>query len=257
MVYQAQQYFKFLYNASKSKHRNNAFINALVNNCFKNNNYYPEFSTLKDYKTQLLQNKNTIKVTDFGAGSRVFKSNEREVFKIAKTAGITTKRAQTLFKIVKFLNVNNSLELGTSLGIGTTAISLANSQGKVTTIEGCPETAKVALQQFNKFNLKNIDLKVDTIENQIQQLQHNNFDLIYFDGNHQKQATLNYFNQLLPTVNENSILIFDDIHWSKSMTEAWNTIKQHPKVTYTIDTFFWGLVGFKSEALKTHHTIKL
>jgi hypothetical protein len=81
-------------------------------------------------------------------------------------------------------------------------------------------------------------------------------NLIYFDGNHSKKATLNYFELLLPTICNDSVWIFDDIHWSNEMEEAWETIKKHPKVTVTIDTFQWGLVFFRKEQEKEHFVIR-
>ena len=84
-----------------------------------------------------------------------------------------------------------------------------------------------------------------------------NYDLIFFDGNHNKEATLKYFNQLLPKAHNNSIFIFDDIYWSKGMTEAWEEIKQHEKVTVSIDTFFWGIIFFRKEQAKEHFTIRV
>jgi predicted O-methyltransferase YrrM len=84
-----------------------------------------------------------------------------------------------------------------------------------------------------------------------------NYQLIYFDGNHSKEATLQYFNLLLPTITNETVWIFDDIHWSTDMTEAWETIKKHPKVKVTIDTFQWGLVFFRSEQEKEHFTIRV
>jgi hypothetical protein len=41
------------------------------------------------------------------------------------------------------------------------------------------------------------------------------------------------------------------------MTEAWEIIKQHPKVTVTINTFYWGFVFFRSEQIKEHFTIRV
>ena len=39
--------------------------------------------------------------------------------------------------------------------------------------------------------------------------------------------------------------------------EAWEEIKKHPKVTITIDTFFWGFVFFRTETKhKEHFTIR-
>ena len=81
------------------------------------------------------------------------------------------------------------------------------------------------------------------------------FDLVYFDGNHSKKATLDYFEALLPTISNDSVWIFDDIHWSAEMEEAWGIIKNHPKVSVTIDTFQWGIVFFRAEQKKEHFII--
>ena len=83
------------------------------------------------------------------------------------------------------------------------------------------------------------------------------FDMIFIDGNHQKEATLSYFENLLPKAHNDTIFIFDDIYWSKDMTEAWEAIKKHPKVTVSIDTFFWGFVFLRTEQAKEHFTIRL
>jgi len=82
-------------------------------------------------------------------------------------------------------------------------------------------------------------------------------DLIYFDGNHQKEASLHYFEKLLPLAHNDSVFIFDDIHWSREMEEAWEQIKAHPRVRVSIDTFYWGLVFFRKEQEKEHFSIRL
>ena len=41
------------------------------------------------------------------------------------------------------------------------------------------------------------------------------------------------------------------------MEEAWEQIKEHPKVRVTIDTFQWGFVFFREEQAKEHFTIRL
>ncbi|NJW55521.1 class I SAM-dependent methyltransferase, partial [Salinimicrobium sp. CDJ15-91] len=63
--------------------------------------------------------------------------------------------------------------------------------------------------------------------------------------------------KLLPTIHNNSVMIFDDIHWSKGMEEAWEEIKAHPEVRVTIDTFQWGLVFFRREQEKEHFVIRV
>jgi predicted O-methyltransferase YrrM len=81
-------------------------------------------------------------------------------------------------------------------------------------------------------------------------------DFVFVDGNHRKEATVNYFNWCLPKVHENTVLIFDDIYWSKGMNEAWDIIKSHPQVTVTIDLFWIGLVYFRKGQEKEDFKIK-
>jgi predicted O-methyltransferase YrrM len=258
MLFQITSYLKFLWNSKNEHGVHSPFIFKLVTQCLYDKKVKKEYRFLSDYRNSLLKNKNTINVTDFGAGSKVFKSNTRAISQIAENAGISPKRARLLFRIVNYLQPQNMLEVGTSLGLATSALSLGNPNAEITTLEGCPETANISKQQFEKFKLSNIETVVTEFGNYIQNsnLITKNFQLIYFDGNHQKQATLNYFEALLPTVTNETAWIFDDIHWSVDMEEAWEIIKNHPKVTVTIDTFQWGLVFFRKEQPKEHFVIR-
>jgi predicted O-methyltransferase YrrM len=80
-------------------------------------------------------------------------------------------------------------------------------------------------------------------------------DFVFFDGNHQKQPTINYFEICLQKAHEKSVFVFDDIHWSEEMEQAWAYIKNHPKVTVTIDLFWIGIVFFRTEQVKEHFII--
>ena len=252
-------YINFLWNSKNEHGVHSPFVFNLVTKCFYDKTNYPEYSILKNYRKSLLANNNFIDVTDFGAGSRVFKSNKRQIAKIAKTAGISPKRAELLFRITNYFQPDNILEIGTSLGLATSALSLGNSDAKITTLEGCENTLAVAKQQFEKFDLYNIDSIKTEFSSYLNNRQPttNNRQLLYFDGNHSKQATLEYFELLLPTITNETVWVFDDIHWSKGMEEAWEIIKSHAKVTATIDTFQWGIVFFREEQPKEHFVIRI
>ena len=136
-------------------------------------------------------------------------------------------------------------------------MSLGNSNAKITTIEGCPNISKFTQETFKQFNLENIEVLTGNFSDSIETLKLNTYDFVFFDGNHQKEATLNYFELLIETAHNDSVFIFDDIYWSKGMTEAWNTIIKHPKVTVSIDTFFWGFIFFRKEQKKEHFIIRM
>ena len=79
---------------------------------------------------------------------------------------------------------------------------------------------------------------------------------IFLDGNHRKAPTLRYFTECLSCITDQSILVFDDIHWSKEMLEAWEEIKEHKAITLSIDLFFFGIVFFRKEIkVKQHFTL--
>jgi predicted O-methyltransferase YrrM len=262
MLFQIKSYLKFLWKSKNEHAVHSPFVFNLLTKCFYDKKPKPEYSILKKYRKSLLQNESFIEVTDFGAGSKVFKSNTRQISKIAKTAGISPKRAELLFRVTNYFKPATILEIGTSLGLATSALALGNTNAKVITLEGCPETANVAKTQLENFNYNNVNPVITEFEKYFQEIKFKlntateNFDLIYFDGNHSKKATLAYFDLLLSTITNNSVWIFDDIHWSLDMEEAWEIIKNHPKVTVTIDTFQWGFVFFRHEQEKEHFIIR-
>jgi predicted O-methyltransferase YrrM len=268
LLFQIKTYLKFLWNSKNEHGVHSPFVFDLVTKCFYNKASKPQYLLLKKYRNSLLENKNTIEVTDFGAGSRVFKSNTRQISKIAKTAGITSKRAKLLSRIVNYFQPNTILEIGTSLGLATSALSLGGENAKITTLEGCPNTIAIAKNQLQLQNFKNIEFINTEFESYFknchtsfselaEQLTTINYQLIYFDGNHSKKATLDYFELLLPTITNDSVWIFDDIHWSADMEDAWGIIKNHEKVKVTIDTFQWGIVFFRAEQEKEHFVIRV
>ena len=257
MFYQISSYLKFLLKSTNQHGVHSPFVYDLVTKCFYDKTRYKAFHSIFNYKKLLLQNKSTISVTDLGAGSQVMKNQKRLISQMAKNAGTTINRTKLLFRLTQYFKPENILELGTSLGIATHAMSLGNPNARITTIEGCPNVSKFSERNLKNENLNNIKLITGEFHNEIKKLKPNKFDFIFFDGNHQKEATLQYFESLLETAHNETVFIFDDIYWSKGMTEAWEIIKNHPKVTVTIDTYFWGFVFFRKEQLKEHFTIRV
>lgn len=258
MLHIIKSYLKFLWKSKNEHGVHSPFVFQLVTKCFYDKKKYREYDFLKQYREALLNNKGIIEVTDFGAGSKVFTSNKRQISGIAINAGISAARAELLFRVSKYFQPQNILEIGTSLGLATSALDAGCPAAKITTLEGCPETASTAEKAFENFGLKNIQIEKGKFEDWLDSLSPVpcTLNLIYFDGNHTKEATLHYFNALLPTVTNDSVWIFDDIHWSTGMEEAWEIIKKHPKITVTIDTFQWGFVFFRQEQEKEDFVIR-
>ncbi len=258
MIYLLTKYLEFFFKSTNQHGVHSPFVYMLTTACFYKNISINLWESFLKIKQQLLDNKSFIKVTDFGSGSKVFKTNKRQISKITKVAGISNKKAKLLIKIVNYFKPEYILEIGTSVGLSTSAIKIANQNSEMITLEGCSETATIAKELFLKNKLLQINSIIGNFKETIpKSVDNKKFDFIYFDGNHTKKATLNYFNTCLPTVKNDTFWIFDDIYWNKEMQETWSEIKSHPKVTVTVDVFHFGIVFFRKEQQKEHFKIRV
>jgi len=194
-----------------------------------------------------------------GAGSVTSATKQRTIGSIALTAAKPRKFGQLLFRMANHYRPNTILELGTSLGITTGYLALGNQEANVITMEGSVAIAEKALENFRDMNLKNVKLVQgnfdDTLSKVLSAL--GRIDMAFVDGNHRKVPTLDYFRQLIQIMSAESVIVFDDIHWSREMEEAWEQIRQDPRVTLSIDLFFIGFVFFNpSFKVKQHFTIR-
>ncbi len=250
-----QYWFK---SANKNGHGiHSPFVYELIERVLTDDRTFYIFPLIEDARNRLYLDDDVLNIIDFGAGSKVNDSNKRAVSDIAKSALKSPKFGQLLFRLVNHFNANSILELGTSLGITTSYLAAANPHAKLVTLEGAPEIALKAKQHFQHIGLHNIEQVVGnfdhTLTSVLQEMK--SLDFVFIDGNHRLEPTLRYFNQMKPYLHEHSILIFDDIHWSKEMEQAWLKIQQDDQVTLTIDLFFIGLVFFRKEQKEKQHFI--
>ncbi len=244
---------------AKSRHGTHSpFVYKLADEVIYDLNDKPEYKNIEEQRKKLFNDDSVITVTDLGAGSHLNKNRTKKVSQIAKNALKSPKLAKLIYRLAKNTKAKSAIELGTCLGITTAYLAKTDAQTKVVTIEGCPQTAEVARKNFQDLNLDNIELHVGNFDLILPDIiaRQPSLDFVYIDGNHRKDATLNYFKWCLPNVTENSLLIFDDIYWSEGMKEAWAEIKNHPDVTVTIDLFWIGLVYFKKGQAKEHFKLK-
>ncbi|WP_316822212.1 class I SAM-dependent methyltransferase [Pedobacter gandavensis] len=244
---------------SKSRHGTHSpFVYKLTDEVIYDFNAKSDYKSIEAQRKKLLNDDSLITVTDLGAGSHLNKNRTKKLREIAKNALKSPRLAQLIYRLAKDNQPDHILELGTCLGLTTSYLSKACPAADIVTIEGCPETAKTAYRNFQDLELENVELRVGNFDHLLPDFieQSDRLDFVYIDGNHRKDATLNYFNWCLPKVHEGSLLIFDDIYWSEGMKEAWEEIKRHPEVTVTVDLFWIGLVYFKKGQAKEHFKIK-
>lgn len=257
MGFKLRAFLKFLWHSKNQHGIHSPFIYKLITKCFYNKEHFEAYELWDKAQKNVLESDVVLEVEDFGAGSETIKNNLRSVSKIAKHVSISRKRARLMIRLVDYLSVKNALELGTSIGLGS--ISIAGSgQVNLKTIEACSNTSVFAQNQFEKCKLTQItSINSSIAESLVGLKSEEKFDLIFIDGHHDGEATLQYFESLLKHKHNDTLFIFNDIYWSPSMEMAWETIKAHEEVQVTIDTFRWGFVFFRKEQVKQDFVIRI
>ena len=251
-------FFKFLL-ASKNEHSlHSPFVFDLYTKIIKDKKQFSIYTKIENLRKKLLKNRSIIEITDFGAGSQIYKTNQREIRQIAKSAEKAPKFGKLLFRLIQHFKPKTIFDLGTSLGITTLYESKAYEQVKVYTFEGCPATAKIAKENFKALDCANIEVIVGNIDETLSQklAEIEQLDFAFFDANHRYEPTVQYFEMCLAKATEKSVFVFDDIHWSDEMHEAWKYISKHSSVMISIDLFFVGLVFFRKNQPKQHFVLR-
>lgn len=216
------------------------------------------FADIENRRKSLLNNPEKINITDLGAGSQINKNRNRAIKNIARYSLKPAKQSQLIFRLVNYFNPNSILELGTAFGITTSYLASVNSKSQVVTVEGCPNLAHIAHETFKALNITNVELLLgnftEKLPKALKKLE--KLDFVFFDGHHEKEATINYFNQCIPLSHNDTVFVFDDIYYTPEMLAAWNEIKRHPKVKVSLDLFYMGIVFFKKELKKQHFKIR-
>ena len=235
------------------------FVFALNRDCLQDLSHFAEYDEIVRFRESVKNHPQQLQFEDHGAGSKRLHQNNRKSTDILKHNCSSLKRTKLLYRLANYLNAERVLELGTSLGIGTHALSLGSDQ--VTSIEGSKEVYNYAKERLQAADAQNVELIQGTFsdffESKLTVAAIGTYDLIFMDGHHDGIATQYYFEQLLPYCHSNTVVIIDDIHWSKGMTKAWNQLTQHSRVTASINTYQWGLLFLREEQQQQAFYVKL
>lgn len=243
------RYLKYWFKAKTRYRIHSQFVFDFINNILNDKTEYNDYSMLSDHRNKLAISKDPIETVDFGAGSgsKAYSTKILSLGHIVRSRSHSKSRLQLLYRLTKYYKPGNILELGTAAGISTTYIKAGYTECKMITMEGCANLAAKASESFKYLGLDNIEIFVGNFDSLLEDviMKFDSLDFVFFDGNHRKEPTLRYFELCIPLSNENSIFVFDDIHWSEGMESAWETIKKDKRVSISIDLFWFGLVFFR------------
>lgn len=251
------RYLKYYYLTDTKYQVHSPFVFDFAMNVLEDDRFFYAFNTVEHLRHVLERNSTQIQITDFGAGSVSGNNKIKTIRSIVKNAASRPWQCQTLFRIINFYKPKTILEMGTSLGISTIYQASAAMNSKFITLEGDPQLAELAQYHLDEYKIKNVELRVGKFENTfepaLQDLK--KLDYVFVDGNHRLKPTLAYFETCLKYAHNDTIFIFDDIHWSEEMEDAWAKLKEHPKVTISIDLFHMGIIFIRAEKKVKEHYI--
>ncbi len=258
-LFEFKAYLNHLLRAGGKHSVHSPFVFDLLVKALNTDKEYYCFDAIEDHRNALLKNNKLLKVTDFGAGSRVAKGDTRKVKEIAGSALQNKICAQGLFRMIAYYKPKTILELGTSLGITTAYLAKASASSHVHTIEGSKDIAQQAEQLFAQMHLNNITQHLGNFDDMLDGVltEMTSVDFALIDGNHRLTPTLQYFEKIMPYCTAGSVIVLDDIHWSKEMNDAWQQIIKRSEVRISIDFFHFGLCFFNNGVEKQHFNLKL
>ena len=245
------EYIKYRWNAKTLHGIHSPFVFDFMKENSKNIPDSKNLATINNFALKQ-KKKKIIHTQDHGAQSKKL-NKQRLVFQIFKTSSSFGSYGILLFRICNHFRPNNILELGTSLGMGSLYMHLGNPQGKLTTIEGCPETYSIAKENLKPYPIELIN---DTFKNTIQTFLNEKFDLIFIDGHHDGKALLEYLDALDPFTHEDTIFVLDDIRWSKSMLDSWNQLKASETYNISMDFFRLGILIKRPQQVKENFILR-
>lgn len=252
-----QRYLNYYFTALNSRGHgiHSPFVYAFVREILLDKTGFPLFSAIEQERSLLRRSTRRVEIMDYGAGSGKTTANQRTVGQITRSATKPPRLAQLLFRVARYFKVNTVIELGSSVGLTTAYLAGAVPQARVYSLEGDPVLAEIARDTISHLALENATVITGNFDDNFQSLLNRVgiVDLVYIDGNHRLEPTLRYFELALKNSHQETVLIFDDIHWSEEMESAWQTIRSHPKVTATIDLFFLGFVFLRPDFKEVQH----
>ncbi|MEM7575209.1 MAG: class I SAM-dependent methyltransferase [Bacteroidota bacterium] len=200
-----------------------------------------------------------IETPQLGAASKVKARQRRRLSELVRHSAIAAAEGHFLARMVRYTKAQTILELGTNAGISGAYLALADESARLHSLEGNPDLAMLARRGFTHLGLNDrVQVHIGRFSDRLPEVltQLSTIDLLFIDGDHRYQPTLDYVRACLPLARENSLFIIADIHWSPGMEAAWEEIRNWPAVTCSLDTYHFGILFF-DPALKAAPSISL
>ncbi|WP_116107688.1 O-methyltransferase [Lewinella sp. IMCC34191] len=234
------------------------FLSAFVREVYRDRRTFYAFGLIDRIRKYWSGQKQSIRLMELGAPSRTTTSTTRSAASLVSSNAIGNTSGRFLFRLCLWVRPARIIEFGTNAGISTLYLHLADTRTPLLTVEGNPEVAELARTTFAKAQVSSsLCLFNDRFGDWLGA--HGDLaserTLLFLDGNHQRQPTLDYVNALLPRLTTDSVIVVADIHWSEEMETAWEDLQKLPAVTASVDLYHFGLLFLRPELNGPHITL--
>ena len=205
-------------------------------------------------------------VEDFGSGRETAAQESNLTTRTLGRMTLSSKPpdwAYLLFRLVREFKPKTCLELGACVGVSASyqaaALELNGGEGRLMSLEGASVLADWSSRTLHEMGLDDratvrLGRFSDTLSETLQELAP--LQWAFIDGHHDELATLQYMEQIMPTLAPEAILVFDDIDWSAGMGRAWQQVVDDPRFCLTVSLRSVGLAIVSAEPLP-HQAISI
>lgn len=235
LYFRIQSYISYLWNARGNHYLHSPFV-------------FEWYKTVKNYTVKcppLIQ----LYRDDLAKNLDAFEYNSNQnktsttISQRYKQTSINHQYGAVLHATAQYLNAKKFLELGTSLGVSTLYMTIANEGIKGISIDANSQAIDIAMTKFKDYGLdSDVSFYLGEFKNALPQILSTNnlIDICYIDGDHSYDATVYNTKYILPYLSPHSVIILDDIRWSRDMFLAWEELISIDPFNITVD---FGRIG--------------
>lgn len=125
---------------------------------------------------------------------------------------ILPEQGQFIAMLVKILNPQRILEIGTYTGYSSLCMALALPDVRITAVDKNDEWTKIAKKYWQDAGVSNrIELIIGPALDTLKTFDDQSFDLIFIDAD--KRNYINYYEESIRVVNKNGVILIDNVLW--------------------------------------------
>ncbi|HPD95256.1 MAG: class I SAM-dependent methyltransferase [Bacteroidales bacterium] len=235
------------------------FLYSLYVEVIEPSRHEPIFEKAEKYRKEMINCGLSVFIRHLGETiQNGYSGQEIKLAYVARHVAVPMHLGRLLYRLVSHVKPATVLELGTSVGISSIYMALADSNAQIHTIEGNETILDLASNRFRQLGLNNIktysgefDVTLPKLLSKLQTI-----DFVFIDGDHKGDSLLRYIQLIQPKLTKDSVVVIDDIRWSRDMERAWNKIRSSNDVTLSLDLFRCGVLFFREGIVKQHFYLR-